>query len=418
MSEIIQAVFTSSKTFVKTDPQWRYNKGQKLQVFGLDLPEYFEAHFSNEIDGPAKSVIGQDGLVSIPPEYFIPGGNIYCWLYIQEGEAHITKCQVRIPLYEKGELTDEEPTPEQQSALDEAIDALNDAVDGIPAKINEALAQAKASGEFDGADGADGQDGADGAPGPQGPAGENGQDGQNGVDGNSLWYTTVTIGAYQDKYQAPRRYMHGREGTPAIGDLVIGRAPGEDGAPTYLYCIVGENGPNAVMDGVGSLKGADGPAGADGKDGEDGAQGPAGADGADGSIIWWTNNRIASADDSIFINREYLNGPVEPTKDTVKIGDLIVGPEAGSYDLTLTTLYAISSFASKMCILTRLCRLKGETGDPGDLSAYRTAAAQDVIDSAKLDKNQGISHAGEFLVVGSDGNVTTQAMTNAETEAL
>ena len=32
--------------------------------------------------------------------------------------------------------------------------------------------------------------------------------------------------------------------------------------------------------------------------------------------------------------------------------------------------------------------------------------------------SQGISHAGEFVVVGSDGNITTQAMTNAETEAL
>ena len=36
----------------------------------------------------------------------------------------------------------------------------------------------------------------------------------------------------------------------------------------------------------------------------------------------------------------------------------------------------------------------------------------------KLDHNLGISEAGKFLVVGNDGIVTTQAMTNAETEAL
>lgn len=62
------------------------------------------------------------------------------------------------------------------------------------------------------------------------------------------------------------------------------------------------------------------------------------------------------------------------------------------------------------------------------LSAYRTASAQDTIDSgklstshasdasahsslfaAKVDVAQGSPHAGEFLVVGSNGNVTTQA---------
>ena len=47
-----------------------------------------------------------------------------------------------------------------------------------------------------------------------------------------------------------------------------------------------------------------------------------------------------------------------------------------------------------------------------------TALQQHQDISGKLDKNQGVAHADEFLVVGSDGNVTTQAMSNAETEAL
>lgn len=45
-----------------------------------------------------------------------------------------------------------------------------------------------------------------------------------------------------------------------------------------------------------------------------------------------------------------------------------------------------------------------------DLSAYRTAAAQDIIDNGKIAISQGVSHAGEFLVVGSDGNVTTATL--------
>jgi hypothetical protein len=47
----------------------------------------------------------------------------------------------------------------------------------ITAKVNEALAQAKASGEFDGAPGQNGQDGKDGKDGQPGKDGEPGQDG-------------------------------------------------------------------------------------------------------------------------------------------------------------------------------------------------------------------------------------------------
>ena len=79
------------------------------------------------------------------------------------------------------------------------------------------------------------------------------------------------------------------------------------------------------------------------------------------------------------------------------------------------------------------------------LSAYRTAEEQNLIDrqlaaaiptktselqndsgyltqhqdiSGKLDRAQGAANAGKFLIVGSDGNIALQAMTNAETEAL
>lgn len=44
------------------------------------------------------------------------------------------------------------------------------------------------------------------------------------------------------------------------------------------------------------------------------------------------------------------------------------------------------------------------------LAAYRTASAQDTIDNGKVAKSQGAAHAGEFLVVGSDGNVKTMTL--------
>ena len=150
MSEIIQAVFDSSGAFAKTKTQWRLNKGQKLHIIGVDLPEYFEAHFSNSTTEPAKSVLGHDGFVKIPPEYFKPGSDILCWVYVQEGDATITKYQITIPVRQRSDITEEEPTPEQQSALDSAIEALNSAAEDIPNQVNAALETAKESGDFDG----------------------------------------------------------------------------------------------------------------------------------------------------------------------------------------------------------------------------------------------------------------------------
>ncbi len=448
MAKTIKAVFGVGEC-TKVCPQWQYDYNTVLQFVGLELPANYEVDLSNSKTGQSTTVLGDENGCIIPAQYFIPGSSIFAWVFVTGSDYGFTRAQVEIPISPRAQHTGDPPTPEQQDALDAAIALLNETAEGIPTAIDSALAEAKASGEFDGADGnsiwytqsailddgtrlltprrnltgregtpsvgdlvigsepgesrkptylyriiddygpysvleaigsikgdtgaagVDGQDGQDGAPGPQGPAGQDGQDGAQGpagADGNCIWYTTVTIGSYQDKYQVPRRYLEGREGIPTAGDLVIGSEPGESGAPTYLYCIVGDNGPNAVMDGVGSLKGADGadgapgPAGADGQDGQDGAPG---ADGEDGNRIWWTDHSIAQSGSTISINRDYLNGPVEPTKDSVNVGDLIVGPEADSYDLTITTLYVISNFITKMCILTRLCSIKGDAGADG-----------------------------------------------------
>lgn len=56
---------------------------------------------------------------------------------------------------------------EQKEAIDDKLDASE-----LPTAINTALAQAKESGQFDGAPGKDGKDGADGAPGAKGDPGD------------------------------------------------------------------------------------------------------------------------------------------------------------------------------------------------------------------------------------------------------
>lgn len=57
------------------------------------------------------------------------------------------------------------------------------------------------------------------------------------------------------------------------------------------------------------------------------------------------------------------------------------------------------------------------TIDASSTNAIANSAVTAALDD-KLDINQGTANAGKFLVVGADGNITLQAMTSAETEAL
>ena len=89
----------------------------------------------------------------------------------------------------------------------------------------------------------------------------------------------------------------------------------------------------------------------------------------------------------------------------VQSSDLATVATTGDYtDLTNTPTIPtvptnVSSFTNDAGYLT----------SHQSLSAYRTASAQDTIDAGKVAISQGSGHAGEFLVVGSDGNVTTQS---------
>lgn len=108
----------------------------------------------------------------------------------------------------------------------------------LPTAINTALAQAKESGEFDGADGAPGKDGADGQPGETGPVGPAGPKGDTGATGA----------------QGPK----GEKGDK--GDTGPAGPKGDTGeiGPQGPKGPQGEQGPQGIQ-------GATGPTGADGK---------------------------------------------------------------------------------------------------------------------------------------------------------
>ena len=130
---VITVTFGPGRKVAKTKKRTRGDYGQYLEIKGLDdiLPDAFEMHFSNtkENSGTAKTQIGQNGFVRIPYEYLNTGLTVYGWIFLHEGEHDGTSEYLAIiENNSKPTVIDEEPTPDEQSMIDQAIAALNVAV--------------------------------------------------------------------------------------------------------------------------------------------------------------------------------------------------------------------------------------------------------------------------------------------------
>ena len=363
-------------------------------------------------------------------------------------------------------------------------------------------------------------------------------DGAAGADGNSIWWTNAKVYASGDVAQVQRRRLQGRDGTPAVHDLVIASPIGEEGAPSYLYEIT-VSAVLCTLQPIGSLQGEPGSPGAPGfapvvtietipgghrvtitsaahpegqsvdilngsgggvtvddelsdssenpvqnkvlKAALDGKLGTSGA-GSDvtvaftaaaqrtaigtgeklsalfGKIGNWLSDlgtaAFKAATDSISQNSHDL---IESGAVFSALANKYEKPENGipGTDLAETYLTAHQSLSAyrtaeaqdlidrqlAAAIPTRTSDLQNDSGfltAHQSLSAYRTAEAQDLIDqqiaagiptktsdlqndsgfltqhqdiSGKLDAAQGTANAGKFLVVGSDGLITTVSMT-------
>lgn len=217
---MLQAVFTKNVNKIEVSGLTQWNRGQKLEVTIPDLPESFEAHFSYKGAGTAHVVeaTGKDGtaVISIPNIIFTQSKDAVCWIYYTDGDSGETVKTIYLPIEEREKPSDYVYTESEvlsYKSLEERIKALekggasddaiaqavsawleenpiqsgateaqakqiqenatnigklqatvNDKLDSskLPEAVNDALAQAKASGEFDGKDGQDGKDGADG----------------------------------------------------------------------------------------------------------------------------------------------------------------------------------------------------------------------------------------------------------------
>ena len=134
---IITAKFCSGSNQTWTKEVWQYDYGQVLLIEDVELPEAYEVHFSNmPIKGTAKPQIGNADGVTIPDEYFESGEPIYAWLFLHQGENDgETEKMITIPVKKRSKVVNEQPTPVEQSAITQAIAALNIAVEKSEAAI-------------------------------------------------------------------------------------------------------------------------------------------------------------------------------------------------------------------------------------------------------------------------------------------
>ena len=128
MSNILRVSFCG-KQQITAKSLYQYDYGQVLKFVDLTLPAAYEVHFSNYEHGESTTVLATSNEVTIPDMYFTSGKDIYVWVYLHAGDSDgETEYQVNIPIIKRASISDEEPTEEQQSIIDQTIIALNNAV--------------------------------------------------------------------------------------------------------------------------------------------------------------------------------------------------------------------------------------------------------------------------------------------------
>ena len=127
-SKIIRGVVSSGR-YTVTAPIVKEDYGLYLKIEGLELPSTYEVDFSNdEHSGSSVTMIGNADGVLIPSQFIKSGKDVFAFIYHVGADYGRTVFKFRIPNKLRPDRTEEQPTPEEQSVIDQAISALNEAV--------------------------------------------------------------------------------------------------------------------------------------------------------------------------------------------------------------------------------------------------------------------------------------------------
>ena len=127
----IPVAFYGKRRVVAPEISYKYNQKQVLEIQGFcGLPDYFRVDFANEGDALAKSVIGTPDGIEIPDEYLLTGKAIKVYIVLGGPDESVqTVAEIDIPVRGRLPVSEETPTPEERSIIDELIAALNEGVE-------------------------------------------------------------------------------------------------------------------------------------------------------------------------------------------------------------------------------------------------------------------------------------------------
>lgn len=146
-TKIIKAAVGGGR-YTVTAPIVKEDYGLYLKIEGVSLPEVYEVDFSNkERSGTSVTMIGNSDGVLIPNQFIKSGEDIFAFLYHVGEDYGRTVYKFRIPNKLRPDRTNVQPTPEQQSVIDQAIAALNSAVEQTAADVESADASAQSAAE-------------------------------------------------------------------------------------------------------------------------------------------------------------------------------------------------------------------------------------------------------------------------------
>ena len=125
---------------------WQWDTGRTLAVDA----DCSQVHFSNKVFGRSIDVDVIDGAAIIPDVLLQTDKDLNVWAFVGTAENGYTKISKTFKVNRRNKPADYVFTPSEQTTIAELMERIHD---DLQEATNEALAQAKASGEFDGADG-------------------------------------------------------------------------------------------------------------------------------------------------------------------------------------------------------------------------------------------------------------------------
>lgn len=144
-SKIIKGVVGGTR-YTETSAVIKEDHGLYLKIEGVNLPPTYEVDFSNdEHHGTSVTMIGNSDGVLIPSQFISSGKDVFAFLYHVGADFGRTVYKFRIPNKVRPDRTNAQPTPEEQSVIDQAISALNSAVTQTAQDVISADASAQSA---------------------------------------------------------------------------------------------------------------------------------------------------------------------------------------------------------------------------------------------------------------------------------